>query len=629
MQALRTLPILNRPSRASSPAPQAPAVQPSQPVVAQPMGPPSDTNQRSRSLSRQVQSSLHISSAPPAAAITPPGSRPVTPRMASTALPTEHGGGPQGGFMDVLGLRLNEIVNKACLGVDWKAKKCFKKGSGWSVGEAVVNELPNPPSDAYLMRAILRTSVRALSIYLSRLESLLLPALTDASFVSPLNLTSPTAPMNPAHYFAVSIAHAAWETCEVLEQTLETGKWPKFVSETLRPVMDKFDLVVGKVIQPLLLGLKRDLVASLTRTEGTSPPGGKVVGLATVPAPTSGVAMTKEASVPPISRLTKENSQAGTARTLTIPPCLQHFAARVDAAHKVLELVGGHCQDDGEGWVTGVVVAVIWKGMCGLSERDALAKINRPPSPGSVAKALTGLAKAETTPTVVAAPSFSKLAANPLSILPSRAASRPPSPPRSQKPLAPRTDELTHALLSFEGLIKRLYGNLVQPPSTAPPVDPNSTEHLAREALSEALEALVSMRTITAVIYASPAKRLLVAVRRLRDDIDLEDDESLDDALEDIPSVLLFTLLWKKINAQSRVIKTPMEVWGWSLGEYERQVLGGFGSAEDWARRVALALKPEVERCLIDTDSGETKDWLHVLGVGIEARTGVKVVGAI
>ena len=40
--------------------------------------------------------------------------------------------------MDVVGLRLNETVNKACAGVDFKAKKGFKKGSGWSVGETVV-----------------------------------------------------------------------------------------------------------------------------------------------------------------------------------------------------------------------------------------------------------------------------------------------------------------------------------------------------------------------------------------------------------------------------------------------------------------------------------------------------------
>jgi hypothetical protein len=39
--------------------------------------------------------------------------------------------------MDVIGLRINESVNKACLGVDAKAKKGFRKGAGWSVGESI------------------------------------------------------------------------------------------------------------------------------------------------------------------------------------------------------------------------------------------------------------------------------------------------------------------------------------------------------------------------------------------------------------------------------------------------------------------------------------------------------------
>lgn len=39
--------------------------------------------------------------------------------------------------MDVIGLRLNETVNKACAGVDYKSKKGFRKGAGWSIGECV------------------------------------------------------------------------------------------------------------------------------------------------------------------------------------------------------------------------------------------------------------------------------------------------------------------------------------------------------------------------------------------------------------------------------------------------------------------------------------------------------------
>jgi hypothetical protein len=159
MNALRTLPILNRPSRPSSPAPV------STNLTNATAAPPHVPNpQRSRSLSRQVvdkvsslqistpapqQSNGHISPSQPIGGgvavgkkgTSPPTSRAATPRIAQPPAPAEGGGQgmpPHSGHMDVLGLRLNESVNKACAGLDAKGKKGFKKGSGWSVGESVV-----------------------------------------------------------------------------------------------------------------------------------------------------------------------------------------------------------------------------------------------------------------------------------------------------------------------------------------------------------------------------------------------------------------------------------------------------------------------------------------------------------
>lgn len=755
MQALRTLPILNRPSRPSSPAPPSTHVTHVNGTTQQPSLPANgELKARSRSLSRHLSgayTAVSTSDMPPpgtvpapangmngAKAPSPPLSRVATPRQSAAPLPADMSGTGQGtvapatGYMDVLGLRLNEVVNKATAGIDYKHKKGFKKGCGWQVGEAIVKEMPYPPNDAYLIRAVLRTAVKSLSIYITRLESLLLPALTDPAFAAALNTTHVTAtsnPLNPAQMFAVSVAHTAWETCEVLEQTLETGKWPKFVSETLRPVMDKLDLVVGKVVQPLLIALKRDLVASLSRSEGVSPPGGKVLGLSSVPHPiaaggagTTGVPVTKEHSNTPMSRLSKEPSDRGHARgaapTLAIPTCLQYFATRVDGARKVLETIAAPCADDGEGWITNVVVAVVWKGMCVFSEKEWAVQGGqaRPPSPGSVSKALHSLGKEkDTTPSVLSGTagngekeaqmhgpihrtpsmplqtSLSGVAklANPLSILPSRSASRAPSPPRANK-----GDEATHALLSLEGLVKRLVNGLVQPPlAPGQVVDANGNvvteeEHLAREALSEALEALTSMRIAVAAmrghvsaVSAAPVSaastsaavsatgnvtggagvtskegsiRLLHALRRIRDDIDLAEEEALDDALEDMPAITLWTLLLRQANAalaslpallalsngtqtQTQLIRHPAELWGWSKADYDRSILNGFGSAEESARKVALVLKPEVERvlALLVKGVGEKPgkevmgavEWVRALGVGLDARAGVKVGG--
>ncbi len=47
-------------------------------------------------------------------------------------------GSGEGAHIDAIGLRLNELVNKACLGVDFKLRKGMRRGVGWSLGEGVV-----------------------------------------------------------------------------------------------------------------------------------------------------------------------------------------------------------------------------------------------------------------------------------------------------------------------------------------------------------------------------------------------------------------------------------------------------------------------------------------------------------
>jgi hypothetical protein len=427
--------------------------------------------------------------------------------------------------------------------------------------------------------------------------------------------------------------------------------------------MDKLDLVVGKVVQPLMLSLKKELVASLNRTEGTSPTGGKAVGLNHTPAPTNGaiVPVVKEVSNTPLSRLNKEPSGGGHARTaqLPVPVMLQHFAAKVDGARKVLDIIAGPCQDDGEGWVTGVVVGVIWKGMCMVSEKEMPAVSHgRPPSPTSVSKALNGLkTEKEHHHTIVPSTSLGGVTAKLTTILPSRAASRGPSPPRSS-----RWDPMTHALLSLQGLVKRLVCGLVEPGLAPPQVgdEPPAPEHIAREALFEALEALTSFTTVSQAMHGKNAPaRLLASSRRIRDDIDDDDEEILDDAMEDMPAVTVLTILLRQANqalhalplsekgpsATDLKIRSPAEIWGWTVADYERQALSGFASAEDWGKRVATALKPEIERVMtalagltargvegnekgVIRELEDAQTWVRTLGVACEARGGVRVASA-
>lgn len=650
MNAIRSLPLINRnPSRTATPGPQSQA---SGAAIQPPLGPPVGPDQRNKRPLSQVVAPAPVPGFPTQRSQSagrkggsPPASRAETPRQAATPLPVNGADAPQqtGGHVDAIGARFSDVVIRACAGVDPKNKKGFRTGAGWTVGESIAHELPAPPADTYLLRAVLRTAVRALSIYVSRLEALLLPALSDPQFASALNLAPTTqhqSPLNATQAFAVTVAHAAWETCERLEQMVDSGKYPRFVEDALRPTMDKFDTVVGRVVRPMLRVLKADLEGCLV----------KAAVQKTQAVSANGVPLVREKSNPGTTRLTKELSGSGHARSNTVPPCLQQFASRVDGARKVFELVCAPCGHDGEGWIAKIVVAVIWKGMRLITENDSFQPLNQPPSPGTVHKALSGLGK-EATPTVVASTALPKLPTLPsLAILTPRATqSRPASPPRAT---GPRVDAATQALMAFEGLIKRLVVGLVQPP-TAPPSaadsDDQEQEYIAREALHEAREALESAIVASQAISGTDgAKRILESLRRLRDDIDDETDEKLDDALEDLPSVSLFGMILRRANfalstlpaSLSLRLREPAEVLGWAAAEYERQILSGFGPAEESGPRIARALKPEIENMLailqaIPVDERADQEvlegaatWVKALGVSLDARTGVKVARA-
>jgi hypothetical protein len=158
---------------------------------------------------------------------------------------------------------------------------------------------------------------------------------------------------------------------------------------------------------------------------------------------------------------------------------------------------------------------------------------------------------------------------------------------------------------------------------------------------------------------ANASARTLASLRRIRDDIDDLAEEALDDAWEDLPAITVFAVLSRQANLAlstlplSRTsdqssekhpngldklkLRTAADVWNWPKGEYERQVLSGFGAAEEWGRRVAQAYKGEVERVLgelakLASGSGEKPgketmeavEWTRSLGVALEARGGIK-----
>jgi len=505
----------------------------------------------------------------------------------------------------------------------------------------VFRELPPPSSDAYLLRAVLRTSVRSLSIYISRLEYFLLPGITHADFAQAVNLnaTPITVPLlNPVQVYVLSICHAAWETCEVLEVALETTAYPRFVSETLRPVMDKLDSVVARVVMPLMASIKKQLLSALVGSDTPSPPA------------------------------THRSLPVGAVTTLPakainhIPTGLRGFASKIDPARKAFELICKDCREDGETWVASVVVAIIWKGLCVCT-----AKYNpdekpipghaggRAPSPEAIGRALASLTKEGVTAKIAPSGGVAAVGKMASSILPSRAASRPSSPPRPKgmevhagglngaSQLAGAIPPSAVALASLEALVTRLVIGLVQKPAPIAPAadDPTASEHLAREALAEALEAITSMRLVIAAMERGPAY-LCDVNQHLKDDLEMPDakDEMIVDAVEDVPAVLLFHLMGKRVNTALSVLRgrssqvdpalrSPAAVWGIAEEEYERQILSAFSVAEERARRVALVYKSELERLARELngreESHDAKLWIKAFGLAVQARSGVSV----
>lgn len=415
---------------------------------------------------------------------------------------------------------------------------------------------------------------------------------------------------------------------------METQTYPRFVAEVLRPVMDKLDSLVARVVTPLMASIKKELVSSLDIGAQGSPPFQSGRSLP----PTAAIALPSSATATPLSVPSKAVN--------SIPHCLRAFAAKVDGARKVFELICKECKDDGESWVTSVVVAVVWKGLCMVTTKAMIdSKVNNgmPPSPEAMHKAIAHLAKEGSVPSAVSHSSAGASAVSKISsILPSRSASRPPSPPRKSMDQAGGPLPLAAATLaSFEALIYRLVFGLVAKP-TVPTNEADATDNLAREALAEAEEAIMSLKVFVGAIDLGP-KLMHDVMLAIRDDVEMPTakEEAISDAAEDAPAILLFSYLALRANAalglimdKEFMIRTPAQVWGITEEDYERQFLSGFGVAEERARRVAFTYKTEVERIaghLFALKGGEAAElkraaggWLRAMALALDARAGVK-----
>jgi len=468
----------------------------------------------------------------------------------------------------------------------------------------------------------------------SRLETVLLPALIDPTFAHPI-LFAPVppstirstvsaagvggggaggaSPFNPCQTFCLSLAHAAFEVRHAFGEKLagagagsETAKaaaagagagaaFPKFVADALKPVVEKLDSIVGRVILPLLAILKRELAAALAPL--AEPDKAFLYGSG------SGSGGSNGSSKPKLGHGGGEPSPAA---------CLAVFAAKVDHARRALAKIAGGCGEAGEGWVVGIAVATIWRGMVHLVERrpghgDRFSSSSsrssprlgaaRPPQPAAAAAGAPGRSTPDGSGAAGGLAAASAAGRPPLAAKASASVatllraqhlppSRPSSPPRAAggggggggpaAAAAAASEPAPAAVLgALEAHVRRLVDGLVPYVLPAEP-DPG---HLAREALAEAIEALQSLRIVVGAIgRPNGLATVLVGLRELKraammadgddDDDDGDDDddhqaaaaaapeatsEQFLDALDDVPPVLLLHLFSRRLEAAGRL----------------------------------------------------------------------------
>ncbi|PWN87396.1 hypothetical protein FA10DRAFT_288822 [Acaromyces ingoldii] len=291
--------------------------------------------------------------------------------------------------------------------ISYEGRKLPSKAVILEVAHTVVAELDYAASvDAYLLRAASRASLKALTLFATRIDSLLVSPTKDPS----LNFIPTTAKegQNPpgALEYNLGLVALEWIVEDALERCIEgppgslDGGMPHFVSEILTPVRKKMEGTILHVIQPLFASIKSSMTACLSKAVPTpfmglgpslspvstlsSPgvadvapfPGGQITGSAAAGAATTSFsAAAANASALP-SGLSSPGPAPGSGAATPSAPVpsstawLKELEGRLEGARRLLvPRIEERCGQDGEGWYISVAIHVIWKGLMILTSR--------------------------------------------------------------------------------------------------------------------------------------------------------------------------------------------------------------------------------------------------------------------
>ncbi|OCB86872.1 hypothetical protein A7U60_g6045 [Sanghuangporus baumii] len=452
MYALKTPAFLRPSSRPSSPLP-TPAT-----TLGRGGGSDSENGVEQRS-ARPLSMALGLSSLNRKASPGPARSMTPTPLIQDNS------------YLESLSLKLSEAVTKALAqppGVPGTAapdvlngKRPIPPDRGRTLGELIASELHASQGNVHLQRAILRQLHRPLSVLITNLSSILLPLLSSPAFLNPSAPTVSAPNPNPTQAHALAVADFATELLECLDG-LHLDVSHDHRGDGLNGIRESLVSIIGRVVNPLIGGLKGDLLPLIRALETARP------------------ALLSSPSIRPVNGSKAAAHQHPSITSLQALMPIYAKAVKRYTASKVMQST-----------LATFLISAIWTALVALSHRPTVPR-SRSNSASAVSATSSSafklrLSSSTTPPPTPPASRFTMK-------LPG---SRPPSPVHPSIPNTASDARVMYDLL-----------NMLPKPS---PMDDAS--RVAREAVDEAFEALGALTALLGAVDSSA---------EVREDFDLE-----------------------------------------------------------------------------------------------------------
>lgn len=524
--------------------------------------------------------------------------------------------------------------------ISYEGKKLPSKPVVVEIAKALVNELEYAASvDPYLLRAASRSSLKALTLFADRIDSLLISPSKDASVLFVPSTAKEGLHLPAGLEYNLGLVTLEWIVEDALERCIEGPPgtvdegMPHFVSEILTPVRKKMEGTILHTIQPIISNVKSSLTMCLNKA---------------VPMPFSGFGH----ALSPLSSLSFPESGPPTPSGLTSPHSpnasswLRELEGRLEGCRRMLvPRIEERCGQDGEGWFISVAIHLIWKGLLILTSRTmplphawltkqpfhvlahsgnqvfAAEASKRSPSPAQLTNALKSVSvkprkvSGNETPSGVSTPSTNATAAVAYS--------------------ARATNSQVQEIQAFEKLVVK-FATGFEPSRTSTSSrqatendaessssddDDDDEDELARAALAEALQAIKSTILIVQYLDLSP-EAVLEAILPHKDRLQSSTlPVEVIRAAKAIPHLLLLHLIYARMPTHlatfasviaeggqrtEPVVPSPPAVFAYTWHEYERAI-AGFAGGQSWAIALVDAWKEDLEEANQALDAREEK----------------------